>query len=290
MRFYRPPASLSGVLPQRVRRRAVRGVRGTPRAGAHGVFGASQRCSSHSRISCRTRPPCTGTFCGRICGTRSARCAGRRDSRSPPFSSSRWASARTPRRFRSPTSCSFVRCPFPTPISLVNLWERTPGYQMELSPANYQDWKASQVVRIDGRVHFEAVDTRGSGEPRRIQASRVTADLSLDTRRATVFSAAHSPRPIRRRPVGRDQLRSLADAVRRRADGARQARRSGRVAVHDHRRDAAGLPFSEPQHSALENTAIRRERSGDAQRQLRRRRGALAARRDARAGSAPSWG
>ena len=33
--------------------------------------------------------------------------------------------------------------PFPKPEQLVTLWERLPGYtEMELSPANYRDWKA----------------------------------------------------------------------------------------------------------------------------------------------------
>ena len=32
--------------------------------------------------------------------------------------------------------------PFPSPDRLVSLWETVPGYRhMELSPANYRDWK-----------------------------------------------------------------------------------------------------------------------------------------------------
>ena len=44
--------------------------------------------------------------------------------------------------------------PFPEPDRLVKVWETTPGYgRMELSPANYRDWKAAAtVVRVDGDV------------------------------------------------------------------------------------------------------------------------------------------
>ena len=37
--------------------------------------------------------------------------------------------------------------PFPDPERLVKIWERTPGYgRMELSPANYRDWKKASTV------------------------------------------------------------------------------------------------------------------------------------------------
>ena len=37
--------------------------------------------------------------------------------------------------------------PFPEPDRLVKVWERTPGYsRLELSPANYRDWKAASTV------------------------------------------------------------------------------------------------------------------------------------------------
>ena len=37
--------------------------------------------------------------------------------------------------------------PFPQPHRLVKVWERTPDYsRLELSPANYRDWKAASTV------------------------------------------------------------------------------------------------------------------------------------------------
>ena len=44
--------------------------------------------------------------------------------------------------------------PFPEPDRLVKLWEQLPGYsRMELSPANYRDWKRmSTVLRGHGGV------------------------------------------------------------------------------------------------------------------------------------------
>jgi len=68
--------------------------------------------------------------------------------------------------------------PFPEPDRLVRLWEQTPGYQMELSPGNYKDWKAgAKSFESMGAYVSSAVNLTGSGEPRRIQASRVTFDL-----------------------------------------------------------------------------------------------------------------
>ncbi len=68
--------------------------------------------------------------------------------------------------------------PFPEPDRLVRLWEQTPGYQMELSPGNYKDWKAgAKSFESMGAFFSSAVNLTGSGEPRRIQATRVTFDL-----------------------------------------------------------------------------------------------------------------
>ena len=69
--------------------------------------------------------------------------------------------------------------PFPEPDRLVKLWERTPGYaRMELSAANYRDWKqASTVFESIGLYHGAAGNLVGSGEPLRIVGAAVSADL-----------------------------------------------------------------------------------------------------------------
>lgn len=72
----------------------------------------------------------------------------------------------------------FRPLPFPQPDRLMMLWERTPGYQMELSPGNYADWKAqSKSFSSMGAYFSYAVNLTGSGEPRRMQTARVTWDL-----------------------------------------------------------------------------------------------------------------
>jgi predicted permease len=72
----------------------------------------------------------------------------------------------------------FRPLPFPQPDRLMMLWERTPGYQMELSPGNYADWKAqSKSFQSMGAYFSNAMNLTGSGEPRRIETTRVTWDL-----------------------------------------------------------------------------------------------------------------
>jgi predicted permease len=69
--------------------------------------------------------------------------------------------------------------PFPQPERLVKLWERVPGYgHMELSAANYRDWKAgSTVFESIGLYHSAAGNLVGTGEPLRIEGAAVSADL-----------------------------------------------------------------------------------------------------------------
>jgi len=69
--------------------------------------------------------------------------------------------------------------PFPEPDRLVRLWERTPGYgRMELSPANYVDWKA-QATSVQGMAAYynRAVNLVGTTEPRRLETAAVTPEL-----------------------------------------------------------------------------------------------------------------
>src|SRR5262249_35647035 len=69
--------------------------------------------------------------------------------------------------------------PFPEPDRLVKLWERTPAYgRLELSAANYRDWKAGATVfeRL-GLYHLAAQNLIGVGEPARIEGADVEFDL-----------------------------------------------------------------------------------------------------------------
>jgi predicted permease len=69
--------------------------------------------------------------------------------------------------------------PFPQPDRLVKLWEKLPGYpQMELSPANYVDWKhMSKSFDGMGAFYDTSVNLVGQGDPERIEGTSITADL-----------------------------------------------------------------------------------------------------------------
>jgi predicted permease len=69
--------------------------------------------------------------------------------------------------------------PFREPERLVKLWENRPGYeQMELSPANYRDWKRMSTA-FAGMGGFTgiAVNMMGQGEPVRLEGAAVTAEV-----------------------------------------------------------------------------------------------------------------
>jgi len=69
--------------------------------------------------------------------------------------------------------------PFPAPDRLVKLYERSPAYgRIELSAANYRDWKqASTVFESIGLYHAAAGNLTGRGEPLRVEGAAVSADL-----------------------------------------------------------------------------------------------------------------
>ncbi len=69
--------------------------------------------------------------------------------------------------------------PFPSPERLVRMWERVPSYgTMELSPANYVDWKRmSKSFDGMGAYWDHSVNLVGTGQPERLEAAIVTADL-----------------------------------------------------------------------------------------------------------------
>ncbi len=69
--------------------------------------------------------------------------------------------------------------PYPDSDRLVKLWEAVPGYgQLELSPPNYRDWKASSSV-FEGMGAYLPIENNlvGEGEPDRLEGAAVTADI-----------------------------------------------------------------------------------------------------------------
>ncbi|MGE0455034.1 MAG: ABC transporter permease [Vicinamibacteria bacterium] len=70
--------------------------------------------------------------------------------------------------------------PFPESDRLVKLWERVPQYaRMEASPANFRDWQrlARSFEAMGAYQADAALNLVGEGEPRRLQAAAVSADL-----------------------------------------------------------------------------------------------------------------
>jgi predicted permease len=69
--------------------------------------------------------------------------------------------------------------PFPSSDRLVSLWEKLPGYgHMELSPANYRDWKRMNNVFEDvAATSTFDVNLIGQGAPERIKTGVVTGNL-----------------------------------------------------------------------------------------------------------------
>ena len=70
--------------------------------------------------------------------------------------------------------------PFPHADQLVKLWERTPGYsRMELSPANYRDWKRASTAFASMGAYSITISMNliGKGDPQQLSAVQVTGDL-----------------------------------------------------------------------------------------------------------------
>ena len=118
-------------------------------------------------------PRCTGTSFTRICATPSRTLA-----RSPGFALTAilvlalGVGANT--AAFSVTDFVLIRpLPFPQPDRLVKVWEKLPGYpQMELSPANYVDWKRmSKSFDGMGAFYENSANLVGHGDPERIEDS-----------------------------------------------------------------------------------------------------------------------
>jgi predicted permease len=69
--------------------------------------------------------------------------------------------------------------PFPQPDRLVKVWQRTPNYsRLELSPANYRDWKAgSTTFESIGMYHAMMANMLSAGDPLRVEGAAVSFDL-----------------------------------------------------------------------------------------------------------------
>jgi putative ABC transport system permease protein len=70
--------------------------------------------------------------------------------------------------------------PYPEPQRLVRLWTRTPDFgQLELSPANYRDWRrmSRSFEQMGSYFASSAVNLVGVGEPLRLESSGVDAEL-----------------------------------------------------------------------------------------------------------------
>ncbi|MBL8230130.1 MAG: ABC transporter permease [Bryobacterales bacterium] len=69
--------------------------------------------------------------------------------------------------------------PFRDPGQLVRMWERKPGYgQMELSPPNYRDWKAT-AVSFESMAAWRgrAANLTGMQQPVHLEGAAITAEL-----------------------------------------------------------------------------------------------------------------
>jgi predicted permease len=68
--------------------------------------------------------------------------------------------------------------PFAEPDRLVKLWESSPGYTSEFSPANFRDWSAmAKSFSGMGAYFANSANLVGGSEPRRIETARVTPEL-----------------------------------------------------------------------------------------------------------------
>ena len=137
--------------------------------------------------------------------------------------------------------------PFHEPGRLVNVMETTPGYSgMELSPANYRDWKRmNTVASAMGTYTTFSLNQSGHGAPERVEVGLVSADLFgvLGVSPLIGRDFVTGERRPRRARHGAPEPRLLAGAFWRRHEHRRSGADAQRRAVHRARRDAAGFRF-----------------------------------------------
>jgi putative ABC transport system permease protein len=87
------------------------------------------------------------------------------------------------------------RLPFPHAERLVKVWESAPAFgRLELSPASLKDWKAgTSSFAAMGAVQTTAVNLSGGGEPQRVGAAAVTADVFPILGRAAALGRTFAP-------------------------------------------------------------------------------------------------
>ncbi len=148
-----------------------------------------------NRLPDSSRSPCCGwprwgmrfgtgsrrmaTCCVRTCDTLVARFVARPDLRRPWCWWRRWESARRPRSLRWRTMCWCVPCRICIPSGWFVCGRRDRGYpQMELSPPNYLDWKAT-ATSFEAMAAYAPWSTSmvGQGEPIQVDGAQLAEDL-----------------------------------------------------------------------------------------------------------------
>jgi putative ABC transport system permease protein len=130
--------------------------------------------------------------------------------------------------------------PFPDAGRLVTFFERTPGYpRMELSPANYTEWKAAATSfeRLGAHTSVSA-NLVGAGEPERLDGTAVTVDV-LPTLGARPALGRHFAEGEDR--VGAPAAVILSDRLWRAAFGADPAIVGRKILLDDIAREVVGV-------------------------------------------------
>ncbi len=153
--------------------------------------------------------------------------------------------------------------PFPSPDRLVSVWETLPGYShMELSPANYRDWKRMNSAFEDlAAVTTEEVNLIGQGAPERVKGAIVTGNLFAVLGVQPLLGRSITPADDRE---GAPLTAVLSYGLWQRAfggDAGVLGRKGGfrRQAVHRNRDHATAVSLPEPGGGVLDTVRV----SGD---------------------------
>ena len=92
--------------------------------------------------------------------------------------------------------------PFPHSDRLIQIWGATNGYQNEVTPPNYEDWRRMSTNTISGMAAyaFGAANLVGVGAPRRVQLSQVTPELmpliGVGPRLGSIITQSNAKLPV----------------------------------------------------------------------------------------------